>query len=301
MQFGLVLPTFEQIATRDAIVRASQLAEAQGWDSVWVTDHVLMGAGQEHPYGHIYEAITTLAYVGALTQRVKLGTSIIVLPQRNAIVVAKEAATIDALTQGRVILGVAAGWNEREFNFLSANFKRRGRHLEEAIAVMRALWSQAHPSYEGRCYQFANTLFSPKPAQAGGIPIWLGGNSDAAARRAGRIADGWQLTGMPVERVTQGLQVVRSELNGRPFTVSVRIEVDLAGKLPTEFAGPDGSKRCRLGGSTTMARDIEAYQQAGVQQMVLVFPDNDLDTFVEQVTSFATDVMPRFQAQGAGA
>ncbi|MCA1553867.1 MAG: LLM class flavin-dependent oxidoreductase, partial [Chloroflexi bacterium] len=135
MQFGLCLPTFEEIATREAILHSAELAEREGFDSLWVTDHVIMAQGQEHPYGHIYEALTTLAVVAGMTERVRLGTSIIVLPQRSAVVVAKEVATLDALSNGRVILGVGAGWNEKEFAFLNANFHRRGKLLEEQVAV----------------------------------------------------------------------------------------------------------------------------------------------------------------------
>ncbi len=294
MQIGLCLPTFEQIATRETIVRATELAEAEGYDSVWVTDHVIMAHGQEHPYGHIFEALATLAYAGALTQRVLLGTSILVLTQRNAIVVAKEMATLDALTNGRVILGVGAGWNEKEFNMLGANFHRRGKRLEEQIAVMRALWTQAPASFQGKHHRIEDALFSPKPVQAAGIPIWIGGNSDFAVQRAGRIGDGWHVTGMTADYIAQHRELLaQANTDGRPFTISARLEVDLNGRLPTQFTGPDGSKRRRLGGSLDqMRRDIEQYAQAGISHVVLVFMEPDVDSFTRNATAVARELLP---------
>ena len=295
MKFGFCLPTFEAIATTETITRTAVLAEEQGWDSVWVTDHVVMAAGQEHPYGHIFEALSTLSYVAALTQRVRLGTSIVVLPQRNAVVVAKEVATLDALSRGRVILGVAAGWNEKEFEFIGADFHRRGRVLEEQISTMRALWTQARPNFRGKTYHFEDALFSPKPVQPSGVPVWLGGNSDFALRRALRIADGWHLTGMPPERFTQARERTQATTAGQPFTLSVRLEVDMSGKLPTEFVGPDGTKRRRLGGSTAaIARDVEQYAAAGVSHAVLVLRDDDEAGLVAHMGQIAREVIPHF-------
>lgn len=295
MQFGLCLPTFETIATRDAIVRAARLADDEGWDSVWVTDHVLMASDQPHPYGHIFEALSTLAFVAGMTRRVKLGTSIIVLPQRNPIVVAKEIATLDVLSQGRVLLGVAAGWNEREFAFLGVDFHQRAKRLKEYVAVMRALWTQPNPSFQGNFYRFSNTLFSPKPVQAH-IPIWLGGNSDAAARRAARIGDGWHVTGTAPEGVQKSVDMIRPLLNNRAFTISVRSEVVLNGSLPIEFAGPDGTKRRRLGPTLAdIIRGVEEYRAVGAKYMVFVLRDDDMAEMETHIKEIAREVLPRFQ------
>ncbi len=295
MKFGLCLPTFESIATRGAILRAAQLAEEGDWDSVWVTDHVLMAPGQEHPYGHLFEAITTLAYVAGITQRVKLGTSILVLPARNAILVAKEIAALDQLSQGRVILGIAPGWNEREFGFLGADFHKRGRLLDEQIAVMRALWSQPNPSFDGKFHHFKDTLFSPKPVQAN-IPIWVGGNSPAGIKRAARLGDGWHVTGSVPDHVKQTFDTMRPMIKDRAFTLSVRSEVTLDGKLPIDFNGPDGSPRRRLGPTIAdMIRDIEAYRNVGVEYMVFVLRDDEMAPMEKHIKEIAREVLPRFK------
>jgi probable F420-dependent oxidoreductase len=295
VKFGLCLPTFETIATREAIVRAAQFAEEGDWDSVWVTDHILMATGQEHPYGHLFEAITSLAYVAGMTHRVKLGTSILVLPARNAIVVAKEIAALDQLSQGRVILGIAPGWNEREFGFLGAPFHQRGRLIDEQIAVMRALWSQKSPSFSGKFYQFKDTLFSPKPVQTN-IPIWIGGNSPAGFKRAARLGDGWHVTGSVPDSVKQTFETMRPMIKDRAFTLSVRSEVTLDGKLPIDFNGPDGSPRRRLGPTTTdMIRDVEAYRNVGVEYMVFVLRDDELIPMEKHIKEIAREVLPKFK------
>src|SRR5215216_440986 len=112
MQFGVSLPNFSRLGTREDVVEIAREAEALGYDSIWTTDHVIMHKGQEEPYGHVLEALTTLSYLAALTQRVRLGISVIVLPQRNPILVAKQTATLDTLSGGRLIVGLGAGWNE---------------------------------------------------------------------------------------------------------------------------------------------------------------------------------------------
>ena len=166
MQFGVCLPNFPfgVRPSREAILEIAQEAEALGYDSVWASDHLLVP--RERPrYGRIFEALSALAYVGGATQKLQLGTSVLILPYRNAIIVAKQAATIDALTGGRLILGVGAGWIEGEFQNLGAGFRTRGRHLDEGLAVMQALWSEEHPGVRGEFYQFSNALFEPRPAR----------------------------------------------------------------------------------------------------------------------------------------
>src|SRR5919204_4659088 len=128
MRFGVILPNFSRLGTRDAVVELAREAEALGYHSIWTTDHVMMTRGQDEPYGSILEAMVTLTYVGALTERVRLGTSVIIVPQRQPVLLAKQAATLEVLTGGRLILGVGAGWNAPEFGFLGlrADFASRG-------------------------------------------------------------------------------------------------------------------------------------------------------------------------------
>ncbi|MBI3914733.1 MAG: LLM class F420-dependent oxidoreductase [Chloroflexi bacterium] len=295
MQFGFCLPTFSTLGARDAILHSAELAEQDGWDSVWVTDHVLMQTGTPTPYAHLYEALTTLSFVAGMTRRVKLGTSILVLPQRNAIVVAKQIAALDALSAGRMILGVGAGWNEKEFEYLGADFHRRGKRLEEQIAVMRALWTQEQPAFEGRDHHFADTVFSPKPAQTR-LPIWIGGNSEPAARRAARLGDGWHITGTAPARAREIIDALRPQIGEKPFTFSARVETDPTGKLPVQFAGPDGSPRRRLSiAPDDAARDIETYRAAGIEYLVIVFMGDSAEKMYAHSRILAREVLPRFR------
>ncbi|OGO43464.1 MAG: hypothetical protein A2Z04_06450 [Chloroflexi bacterium RBG_16_57_9] len=292
MKFGVCLPTFDQHGTREAITQVARRADDHGWDSVWTTDHVLMAANQQRPYGHLVEAMTTLAYVAGMTQRVRLGTSVIILAQRNPIVVAKEAAAIDVLSGGRMILGVGAGWNAREFAFLGADFHRRGRILDEGIQVMRALWTQPQPAFEGRFFKFSETVFSPKPVQPGGIPIWVGGNSEPPARRAARLGDGWHITGSTPEQISHLMNLIQPEIQRQPFTLSARMEVDLTGRLPAQFPGMDGSPRRRLSGSVKeIIQGFEDYARVGVEYIVCVFTDEKVEDLLAHMRVFEEEVI----------
>lgn len=299
MQFGLWLPNFDTIGTRDTILAAARLAEDEGWHSVWVTDHVLMPAPETpsspaRPYGHLFEVITTLAYVAGMTQRIKLGTSALVLAQRNPIVVAKEIAALDVLSQGRVILGVAAGWNAQEFGFLGADFERRGKVLEEGVAVLRALWTQERPTFHGQFYDFADTVFSPKPAQAR-LPIWISGSTRAAVKRAARIGDGWHAAGVTPDAVKHALALIRPHLYGRPFTVSVRSSIDPSGGLPLATNTTDGFTRQRMPATLDATlRMVEAYQEAGVDHMLFVYRDVEPAAMFAHAKLLSRELLPRF-------
>lgn len=296
MKIGVCLPTFDTLGSREAITQVARRADDHGWDSVWTTDHVLMATHQQRPYGHIVEALTTLAYVAGFTQRVRLGTSVIILAQRNPIIVAKETAAIDVLSRGRMILGIGTGWNAREFAYLGADFHRRGRILDEGIQVMRALWTQTTPAFEGRFFKFSNAIFSPKPVQPGGIPIWVGGNSEPAARRAARLGDGWHVTGAAPEHIATLMDRVRPEIQRQPFTLSARLEVDLSGRLPAQYSGMDGSPRRRLSGlPKDIIQGIEDYARIGVEHLACVFVDERLDDFLAHMAEFEREVMPHFR------
>jgi probable F420-dependent oxidoreductase len=199
MQFGVALPHFSRLASREAVLTTAREAEALGYDSVWTTDHVLMAANQPEPYGTILEASITLTYVAAVTERVRLGTSVIVLPQREPVLVAKQAATLDVLSNGRLILGVGAGWNEREFGFLGASFHDRGRRLDEYIQALRVLWSAPDPHFAGQFVRFGEVSFQPRPIQPGGPPDLAGRGQPRRAAPGGhtvrRLARGGHLGG----------------------------------------------------------------------------------------------------------
>ena len=166
------------------IADAARRAEQAGYESIWVSDHLLVPeSGGRLPPIEILEPIATLAYVAAVTSRIKLATSVIVVPYRNAIHLAKELATLDRLSSGRVVAGVASGWLEAEFRALGVSFEKRGAYTDEAIKLMRAAWSSAIPEFHGEFFDLSGMRFGPRPA-AGNIPIWVGGTSRRARSAA---------------------------------------------------------------------------------------------------------------------
>jgi probable F420-dependent oxidoreductase len=296
MQFGVALPHFSRLATREALVTTAREAEALGYDSVWTTDHVLMASDQPEPYGRVLEAFVSLTYVAALTERVRLGTSVIVLPQREPVLVAKQAAALDVLSGGRLILGVGAGWNEREFGFLGASFHDRGRRLDEYIGALRTLWSEPAPRIDGRYVRIADASFEPRPVQAGGPPIWVGGSSRAALRRAATLCDGWHATGSTVAEFADGMRTIAELAKGRPVTGSVRLRVAVGRRLP-EQRGARGQVQAQLSGSPDeVFEQVRAYEAAGASELVCFFGAQELEANLDDMRRFAEQVRSRVTA-----
>ena len=189
MDYGLCLPNFPAGASPEGIDAATEVAERLGMSTVWTTDHVLVPHDAAADYGRIYEAILTLAWVGARHPRVRLATSVIVVPQRNAIVLAKELATLDSLSGGRVTAGVGIGWNAGEFANLAVadRFHVRGAYLDETIRLWRHLWSGSTEPFRGRFHTIEDFAFGPLPVQEP-LPIVIGGRAEPALRRAGTLA-----------------------------------------------------------------------------------------------------------------
>ena len=309
MQFGVCLPNFPFgiQPSPEAIVTVAQAAERLQYDSVWVSDHVLVPADRPR-YGHIYEVLTTLAYVAGKTEHIRLGVSVLVLPQRQAILAAKQLATLDNLSGGRVIVGVGVGWMQGEFDNLGADFHRRGRHMDEALQVLKALWQEERPQFSGEFYRFRDVLFAPKPVQPGGPPIWIGGNSAPAWRRAVTLADGWHADDVPLEQlrtVSQQLQD-RAQAQGRMTTISLRRTMDLrpaaaaAGRLvaPRTAGGITGgqwpgSSTGALTGTLEEIRNV--LQQAatlGVSHFICQFEHATPAEHLAQMELFAQACIP---------
>ena len=239
MRIGISLLNNWGIEDAQALVGLACRAEELGFDSVWAHDHVF---NVGHVFNRIggkpyYEPLTLLSFVAARTSRVRLGTSVLVLPYHNPIRLAKTVATLDVLSAGRVILGVGVGAIEQEMEAMGTAFKERGPFTDEAIAVMRTLWTQEDPRFDGRYSRFAGMKFSPKPRQT--VPIVIGGVSRAAIRRAARLGDGWQPLGLSPEALGQGMAALREEARaaGRDAAaIPVSIALSLAASRPGRYA-----------------------------------------------------------------
>jgi probable F420-dependent oxidoreductase len=221
MEYGLAFANTMQFAGREGLIELAQSAEKAGFDSLWTVEHVVFpdGYSSSYPYDPtgkmamradtpLPDPIIWLTWVAACTERMKLATGILILPQRNPLILAKSLATLDSLSGGRVELGVGVGWLEEEFAALNVPFEGRGARTDEHIRVMRALWDDDHVSFEGDLYRFEGISVNPKPAR-GRVPIHIGGHTRRAAERAGRLGDGFFPAGATVDELRELLDVMR--------------------------------------------------------------------------------------------
>ena len=289
MDYGLVLPSLGDEANRDGMVAAAELAEEHGFTDVWATDHILIDHAGAEDYGRIYEAITTLAWLAGRTRAIRLGASVIVVPMRNAVVLAKQLATLDALSEGRLIVGLGVGWSAAEFANVgvSDRFHVRGAYTEETIAVCRHLWSGSREPFHGRFHSFEDFSFQPLPAQGVNVPIWLGGRDERALRRAGRLADAYHASAASPSALAGRIPVVReaAEASARPMPrLSARARVELD-------AGAESFYTIH-GSPADVAADIRAFADLGVDHLALAFPPRDAVGLRAIVARFMREVVP---------
>ena len=271
MKLGFSLLNNQGVEDVQALVELAVRAEELGFDSVWVHDHVfnvghVLERIGDKPY---YEPLALLSYVAARTSRVRLGTSVLVLPYHNPIRLAKTAATLDVLSGGRLILGVGVGAIESEMAAMGTPFKQRGAFTDEAIAVMRELWTSDLPRFAGRYSRFTGMPFSPKPLQKP-IPIVIGGVSRAAIRRAARTGDGWQPLGFAPDALAAGIATLREEARacGRdPATIPLAISMSLGAGTRGRFAL--GSKPAEV------LENARAFARVGVDTLVVSITTSD--------------------------
>ena len=212
MKLAIEFPSVAYREGADAVVRLARAVEQIGYDHIDMFDHVVMGypvdgrpAGPYNPAMPILEALMTLSHIAAVTTRVTLGTEVLVLPQRHPTLTAKQVSTLDTLSGGRVRLGVGVGWQESEYEALGEDFHTRGARMDEAIRLLRAYWAEPRVDFEGKHYRITAIAMEPKPPQGRQLPIWVGGNSEAAYRRVGQLGDGWLAS-----RVTDAASAQRS-------------------------------------------------------------------------------------------
>jgi probable F420-dependent oxidoreductase len=289
MDYGLALPHLGDDANLEGVATAVELAEEHGFTDVWVTDHILVDQGAAEDYGRIYEAITTLAWVAGRTSRVRLGTSVLVVPMRNAVLLAKQLATLDALSNGRLIAGFGVGWSPDEFANVGAadRFHERGAYTDETIALCRHLWSGSTEPFEGRFHQFHDYAFGPLPAQGANVPIWIGASDERALRRVGRLADAYHASSTRPAVLEKRIPVIReaAAAAGRPMprlSARARVELDLEAR---DFYTIHGS-------AADVAAEIRAYRDLGVEHMALMFPPRDAAGLTRAVERFLGEVAP---------
>jgi probable F420-dependent oxidoreductase len=280
VRFGLNLLNFGAGARLESIDAWGRLAEQAGFSFLTISDHVAVTkdvfAEYETPF---YDPLITLAYLAASTERVRIGTSVLVLPYRHPLLIARSAANIDQLSGGRLFLGVGAGWARQEFEALGVAFNARGRITEEHLDVMRRAWSAEQISYEGEFAAFANVYTGPLPATDDGIPIWVGGESGAAIRRAVDRGDAWH----PLRPAHGWLEDVGLPALARVAESAGRAAPPVVPRILLDIVHsplPDGSRVVGRGTVDQIRADLERLAELNIEDVLL-------DTYDETIAGSA--------------
>ncbi len=252
MKLGLMFANSGPFSQPDLFAHLVTTAEKCGFESIWSVEHVVIPQDYKTPYPYsesgkipggedvaIPDPLLPLSFAAAITKNLKLGTGILILPQRHPLYVAKEAATIDVLSKGRLILGIGSGWLKEEFDSLGLDFHTRGARTDEAIMALRALWSEGASSFHGKHFSFGPVKMFPKPVQKGGVPIVIGGHSPAAARRAGRLGDGFFPAIGEAAKLNELFAIMRTEAQ-KAGRASARIELSCMGRAKLDTLKPLG-------------------------------------------------------------
>jgi probable F420-dependent oxidoreductase len=309
MKIGVFLPVSGRAASRKTLMEAAQQAEGLGYDSVWSADRIIIPweIKTTYPYSRsatfivppdrpFFDPLTTLAFLAGCTERIRLGMSVMVLPYRHPLYWAKIAATIDQLSEGRLIMGVGVGWMEEEFKALSAPFAERGKVSDEQLMLVERLWRDEHVNFRGRYYQVEDIAFSPKPHQQPRVPIWVGGEGKFAQRRAAAHGDAWfpyfvRITPAELGRAFDDVRRYAREAGRDPE------EIALACCLPVELTDQDvPQEEDYLRGSISqVTRALRAFQQIGVSHLGLQFMVPHWPERKEQIARFAEQALRELQ------
>jgi len=315
MRYGFYLPTRGPTATRDGILSLARTGERLGLHSAMVADHIVFPTDSDstYPYtvdgkhpsmgntgmGDALETFSIMGLVAGATEKLRLVSSVLVLPYRNPVLTAKMVASLDVLSGGRVTLGVGVGWLREEFDALqSPDFDRRGEVTDEWIAIFKQLWTQSPASFTGKHYQYSNIRCEPFPLQRPHPPIWVGGHSRPALRRTAKYGDGWHPVGaiaaspLPPQEMKAHLQTLHSltEAEGRdPTALHISYKAPL---YDANIPDRDGTRRSFSGAPADIAGDIASFSAIGVHELIFDFRGSSINESADRLEKFATEVMP---------
>jgi probable F420-dependent oxidoreductase len=292
MKFGIAVPNFGIYAKRDEILEVSELAEDLRYDSLWVSDHVVIPASHKVFGDTFHDPLAILAYIAAKTDKIELGTSVMILPYRNPIVLAKMVSTLDTLSRGRVILGVGSGWLEEEFQALGVSFKERGKMTDEYIEILKELWTSDDPKYSGEYLEFSDIKFLPKPERKPHPPIWVGGDSAGAMKRAARYGDGWHPVGLTPAVFREKAEYLKTMLPAGKkdgFVMSLRRNIEI--NEEREYSADETLR----GGMEKITKGIREYMDAGVEHLILYILSGDYKGILKTLRVFAEEIRPGFE------
>ena len=283
---GLQWADWRHMTSSSTLTEVARNASDMGFTSLWSTDRLTARTGPPDSS----EALVTLASLIHVVPKMKLGVAVLVLPPRNAVIVAKQAATLSLLSGGRFLLGIGAGWHEGESKLLGSDHASRGKRMDESIEVMRRLWREDKAAFDGQFYQFEDVTMAPRPV-GDGVPLWIGGNSRVAIRRAATIGDGWLPSGPDPQTLRSGVEKLKELSSGRQMpTVAATLFVDAS--LSSAENKP---RRPQVAGSVQqMVQTLREYESAGLEHLVINFMANDLGELTSQMRTFSQEVLPHF-------
>ncbi|MBI4258899.1 MAG: TIGR03619 family F420-dependent LLM class oxidoreductase [Thaumarchaeota archaeon] len=340
LRFGPQLPSYGRFASTEAIAKAAVEAEAMGFDSIYMQDHIerdmdnhlyhsttgFTDKGQEPGDPHIFETLTTAAYLAGITHSVDIGIMVVLLPQRNPVVTAKQIATVDQLSKGRLLVGIGVGnvSHKGELEILGVPYKERGRLTEDYIRAMKAVWTQPVASYQGKYVSFSGGYFYPKPYTKPHPPLIIGGGyhlQSLVMRRIAELGDGWVPILTPAE-IKDGLGKVKEQAArvGRSNTEFKVVAYEFTSIAPTyeeaekRYARGVGGQRLMqerkdtaripaeefrerslVGSPDEIIGRVEEYREAGVTHVEMLFMCSTMDELLEQMKLFSREVLPSFQ------
>ncbi len=283
MDFGIVLPNYGVAASVESIISVAKLAEELNFNSIWVTDHIVVPEEFDNPYGNLFEIIVTLSYLAAITNRIKLGTSITILPIREPNLVAKQLATLDVLSNGRVIFGVGGGWMKGEYEKIGVNFSDRGTIFDDNIKKIRQFWQG-----------FDKFVSKPGPLQKNGPKIIVGGNSKRARIRAKNLGDGWFPVGLSPDELKKAVKDFPSQTEKKNFPVHMRSLVEITDNPIGRYVGAEGKTRYSISGSSDeIIAELNKFE-GNLESLVCYFGNKKKEDLIKQIKKFAKEVMPSF-------
>lgn len=305
MRFGFHAINLGPIATPTSIRQVLAACERHKIDSIWTGDHVINAPKIDSTYPYsptgkfplppeetILEPLTFMGYAVAQTQTVQIGVSVLIVPYRNPVVTARAIATLDYLSEGRIIVGVGSGWMKEEFDALGVPFADRGAQTDEFIRVFKEIWTNPTPQFSGKYVHFSGITAYPLPVQKPYPPIWVGGNSKRAMRRALELGEGWQPGWSKPDQFAQEMQDFQriAERVGRdPKTVEISL------LRPMQILDRADAHRPLIGAPEQIAEDIREYQRLGVSHLVFAFRTSTLTETLETIERFATQIRPLLQ------
>ena len=316
MLIGFDAPTRGPLASPETIARVAVEGEAMGYGYISLSDHIVIPRDIQarYPYsstgefppggrGNWYEQLISAAYIAAKTSRLRLVTSVMVVPHRPAVLAAKMLATIDLLSSGRLTIGCGVGWLKEEFEALGLPpFTERGAVTDEYIAAFRELWTSETPRFQGRYVRFADIVFAPKPAQKPHPPIWAGGESEPALRRVARLCDGWYPIGTnpqhPLDtlpRYRAGIERLRrlvGEAGRDPSRVALAYRCSRHGSA-LEPRTEQGERRLFSGTPAEIAGDLGALRELGVAAVDFAFGAQTIDATLDNMARFRDEVLAK--------